>query len=263
MDLGLREKNAIVCGSSRGIGNGIARELAKEGVNLVINSRETDQLIKEKFYIEEKYKVKVIAVPGDISDMKTTEELYKQCINEYGKIDILVNNCGGPPPKSYREIDEDEWYKYFELLLMSSIRMTKLATPSMVEQKWGRIITIGSTIMREPTSKMVLSATLRAATATFMKSISSELAEYNITVNTISTGGVKTGRLISLFEESAKSEGIGLNESLERAANSIPIKRFAEVEEFVQGIIFLCSTKSSYITGECLSIDGGLLKSSY
>lgn len=263
MNLNIKNKVAIVCGSSKGIGFAIAKELAKEGVYVMINSR--NELEASKAVKELNSSCNSIAefTCGDIAEFATCEKIVNSTINKWGTIDILVNNTGGPSPKNFLDTSEEDWEKCFQNLLMSPIRLTKLVSPYMIKNNWGRIITIGSTLMKEPSGEMVLSATMRSAIVSYMKSISYVLAPYNITVNTISTGGVTTDRLTSLFEQIASNEGVDLNQKLSDAAASIPLKRFASPEEFAQGIIFLASNNSSYITGECLSIDGGLTKSAF
>lgn len=263
MDLKLKGKNAIVCASSKGIGYAVAKGLLKEGVNVIINSRNEEECEKAAKSLHSISDSKVLPVPGDLANPLTPEIIFKEATKKFGGIDILFNNCGGPPMKSILETENSDWGNAYNSILMSSVRLTKLVIPKMISKKWGRIITLGSSVMKEPSSQMVLSATFRAAVVSFMKSISSELAPHGVTVNTISTGGVITERLKNLVLESSKRQGISYAEALSSASKSIPVKRLASPEEFSQAIIFLSSELSSYITGECLSIDGGLTRAAF
>lgn len=263
MDLNIKNKVAIVCGSSKGIGFAIAQELVNEGVFVMLNSRSEIEAKNAVQELNASYNSMADYTCGDLAEYATCEKIVNSTLDKWGSIDILVNNTGGPPPKNFLNTSEADWEKCFQNVLMSPIRLTKLVSPYMIKNNWGRIITIGSTLMKEPSGEMVLSATMRSAIVSYMKSISYILAPYNITVNTISTGGVSTDRLTSLFNQIASNEGVDLNQKLSEAASSIPLKRFATPKEFVQGIIFLASTNASYITGECLAIDGGLTRSAF
>ena len=263
MDLKIKNKVALVCGSSKGIGFAIAKELVKEGAYVMLNSRNKFEANKAAKELNISYNSRAAFTCGDLSEYSTCKNVVNSTIQKWGTIDILINNTGGPPPKNFFDTSEEDWDKCFKNILMSSIRLSKLVTPYMIKNNWGRIITIGSTLMKEPSAEMVLSCTMRSAVVSYMKSISYVLAPHGITVNTISTGGVNTSRLTSLFTEIARNEDVDLNQKLSEAAASIPVKRFASPEEFAQGILFLASANSSYITGECLAIDGGLTKSAF
>ena len=263
MDLNLKSKVAIVCGSSKGIGFAIAKGLAREEAKVMLISRNEEEVCASAKELAQRYRSDVEYISGDLASLETCSKLVNYTISKWGKIDILINNTGGPPPNNFMNTTEEDWEKCYQSILMSSIRLTKLVSPSMIQNKWGRIITIGSTLMKEPSAEMVLSCTMRSAIVSYMKSISYVLAADGITVNTISTGGVTTDRLRSLFESAAHREGVDLTKKLSEAASSIPLKRFATPDEFSQAIVFLASEKSSYITGECLTIDGGLTKSAF
>jgi len=263
VDLKLKGKNAIVCASSRGIGYAVAKGLLKEGANVIINSRNKEECELAVKSLANLSEAQVFGIPGDLSNSLSPEIILEESTKKIGSIDILFNNCGGPPMKSLLETENTDWEDAYNSILMSSVRLTKLVIPGMISRKWGRIITLGSSIMKEPTPQMVLSATFRAAVVSFMKAISIETAQHGITVNTISTGGVITERLKKLVLESSKRQGISYEEALSSSSQSIPLKRLATPEEFAQAIIFLSSELSSYITGECLSIDGGLIKADF
>lgn len=263
MELGLKDRVAIVLGASKGIGRAIAQGLSAEGARVIIVARSADILAESAKQISAETGVEVLAVPGDVCAVGLAEELVGLALSKWGRLDILVNNAGGPPPKGFLDADEDDWSQALQMNLMSTIRMCRAAAPVMKEQKWGRIITIGSTLMKEPAPQMVLSSTARAGVTAFTKAIATELAPFGITANSIATGGVETDRLKSLFQMSADANGKSLEEALENAAASIPIGRFASPKEFSQMVVFLASEPGSYVTGECISIDGGLMKSAF
>jgi len=263
MKLGLDERVAIVVGASKGIGKAIAHGLSKEGCRVLIVARSADILEETAKLISADTGNEVLAVSGNVCDAKLAERLVDSALKKWGHLDILVNNAGGPPPKTFLEADDEDWSQAIQLNLMSTIRMCRAAAPVMKEQNWGRIITIGSTVMKEPSPQMVMSATARAGMTAFSKAISIELAPFGITVNTIATGGVQTDRLTSLFQTIADKGDQTLDEMLDNAAKSIPIGRFASPEEFAETMVFLASEAGRYVTGECIAVDGGLAKSAF
>ena len=270
MDLGLRGSTAVVCAGSKGIGLAFAHSLAQEGCNLILNSRNSNHLIKVCSEIEKTYRVRyVIPVAGDIQHFETPNQsfiethqlIFDKAFENFSSIDILFTNCGGPRPCQFDALSDDEWLDGFNSLLMPLVRLSRMFAPSMIQNGYGRIINLGSSLMIEPTPGMILSSTIRASALVYTKALSRSLAPYGITVNSVSTGGVLTERLTSLIAKSASDNQVSFETQLESTASSIPLQRFASPQEFVQGILFLASRQSSYITGTCLSVDGGLLHS--
>jgi len=263
MELGFKDRVAVVTGASKGIGHGIAHGLANEGVRTIIVARTKAPLAEAARQIESDTGIESLAVDGDVRDTALADNIVQIAMEKWGRVDILVNNAGGPPPMNFLEAGNQDWNDALELNLLGSIRMCRAVVPVMKAQKWGRIITIGSTVMKEPSPQMVMSATARAGVTAFMKAISIELAADGITANTIATGGVQTERLVSLFETIATKNDQSVDTLLENAAASIPMGRFASPAEFAQMIVFLASEAGGYITGECISVDGGLSKSAF
>lgn len=261
MNLGLKNKVAIITGGSKGIGKGIAMCLAKEGVNVALVARDEESLNQTAEEILFATNSKVLTFTGDLTKASLANTVCESVASEWGQIDILINNGGGPPPGSFLDHDDEVWQHALDLNLLSAIRFTRKVTSQMIERKWGRIINITSTLAKEPSSAMVLSATARAGVCAFAKSISHELAPHRVTINTLCPGGVRTQRLISLFETIAKQQDKDALEMLAYAEKSIPIGYFAEPEEFAQIVVFLSSEAGSYITGATIMIDGGLTKS--
>ncbi len=260
LNLNLKNKIVLVTGASKGMGFKIAEQFGYQGSRVILVARDKKNLIKayKKLYLK-KYLVNYIV--GDVSNFKACKKIFLFCKKKFGNIDILVNNAGGPPMGTISEKTEKEWNKSIQTNLMSVARLTKMVLTGMKKKRWGRIITITSTIAKEPTPEMILSATTRGGIAAFSKSICLEYAKYNITSNIIAPGGVLTERLKSLFLLKSKREKIKFNILLKSAQKSIPAKRFADPDEIAKAAIFLGSDQASYINGVILPVDGGLTRS--
>ena len=260
MNLELKNKVAIVTGASKGMGLAICEAMLEEGVKVMMVSR-NEKLLKE---LKEKYndqKSHIDFCAGDVSSPHLHKTVIERTMNKWGSIHILVNNAGGPPMGSFLEQNDSSWEGAFQTNLMSVIRFSKAVVPHMKKNKWGRIVSITSSLAVEPTPVMVLSSTIRAGVSSFTKAISTELAANNITVNVICPGGVLTERLKSLIEDRTIRENRSYEEILNESQASIPANRFASSKEIADTILFLTSEKGSYITGVSLAVDGGLLRS--
>lgn len=260
MDLFLKNKVAIITGSSKGMGLATAEALLDEGVKVMMVARNSELLsqLENKFL---KLKKDIIVFPGDVGDVSLAEKVVKKTVREWGRIDILINNASGPPMGGFLEFDDSDWLLAIQINLMSCIRFSREVSPHMKKNKWGRIISITSTLAKEPTSSMVMSSTLRAGVSAFTKSISSELAPFNISVNAVCPGGVITDRLIELLKVKSEKDNISYKKLLEQSQASIPAKRFALPNEIADVILFLVSERGGYINGVSLVVDGGLVKS--
>lgn len=255
-------KNAIVLAGSKGIGAALATALYAEGSNVICVSRNIKNLEKLKKSMPIKENVFLI-YKGDVSDCDLAKNIHNYAKEHIGNIDILFLNSGGPPPGNYMDVSDKHWETAIQNLLLGQIKMFREFVPEMEKKKYGRVLNLGSTVMQEPPETMILSSTVRAAMATYCKAASLSVAKNGVTVNTISTGGVKTERLLNLFKKPAEDLGMTLEEKLSETAASIPINRFAEPNEFIQLILFLASDASSYVTGQTIGIDGGLLKATF
>ena len=263
MDMGLTGRSAIVTGGSKGMGKAIALKLASEGVRICLVARNENDLEKatsELFAITD---MEILAISGDVSDPALAGKVCDAVASKWGQTDILINNAGGPPMGSFLDHDNEDWMAALQLNLLSTVRFTKAVSPAMKNQHWGRIVNITSSLAKEPSSPMVLSATARAGVSAFCKSISHELAEFNVTINTILPGGVQTDRLMSLMSIRAETDNIPLDELVQQRAANIPIKRFAKPEEIADVVTFLASDRGGYITGASIPVDGGLTKSTF
>lgn len=251
MDLGLKNKVAFIAASSDGLGKAVAMELAKEGATIIINGRNKEKLENTRNEIEQMCNAKVIAISGDLANEKERDVVIKTVFNNYDTIDILVTNTGGPPSGKFEDLSMDDWDNTYKLLLSSAVSLVKAVVSGMKQQQWGRIIAITSQAVKQPVDNLILSNSVRASVAGLMKTLASELGEYNITVNNVMPGYTKTNRLLSLIEN---------NPSFQSAIDEIPLKRFGNPEEFAAAVTFLASERASYITGTSLAVDGGWIK---
>lgn len=256
----LKGKTALITGASKGIGFGIAKSLANEGANLLLIARTKKDLLKcsEKILLDNDVRVEILV--GDVKNKNLPEKAYSIIKKKFNNCDILVNNAGGPEVGSFLNHPEKTWLEAYFQNFYSTVNFTKKFAPDMKKKNWGRIINITSSLAKEPTPQMVLSASMRAGVSAFSKSISTELAPYGITVNTVCPGGVLTERLEKLVKISAKKEKIDFEKMLKKNVESIPIGRFASIEEFADVVTFLISERGKYLTGLSLMADGGLTK---
>ncbi|MGH2346532.1 MAG: SDR family oxidoreductase [Chloroflexota bacterium] len=251
MDLGIRGKTAVVCGAGKGIGRAAALALAREGARLTICSRDAERLEATAAELRAQTGAEVLAVPTNLSSASDIDRLVEQTLARYEGIDILVNNTGGPPAGKFEQHDDAAWRTAFEGLLLSVVRLTRLAVPYMRQKHWGRIITVTSTSVKQPIAGLVLSNSLRAAVTGLSKTLATELAPDGITVNTVAPGRILTDRLTSLH---------GGDEAATRAnaAVGVPMARVGEPLDMGNAITYLCGEQAGYITGVTLQVDGGL-----
>ncbi len=260
MNLGLKGKVAIVTASSKGIGQAIAECLISEGAKVIICSRSKDDLIKTAAEIKSKYGIEPVWSVCDLNKTKDIETTVEAARLEFGKIDILVNNCGGPTAGLFSEISEEQWQNAFEQVLMSAVRFSRLVLPDMLSKEWGRIINITSISVKQPIENLMLSNSLRTGLVGFAKSLSNEVAKYNITVNNIAPGFTLTHRLYELAVHKAKQVGKSHEEIISEMAKEVPMNRLGLPEEIASTVVFLASKKASYITGNTIHVDGGYVK---
>ena len=257
-------KIVLVTASSRGIGFGIAKAFHGAGAKVVINSRNISNLKKAEKTLSSIDSSRVYAVSGDISQYDFLQSLVLKVENHFNdKIDILVNNSGGPPAGEAMGFSDDDWKGAIDNNLLSTIRLTSLVTIGMKHKGWGRVVNLTSLLAKEPAVGMVLSNVTRAGVAAYSKTISKELGRFGITVNTILTGGCLTERFYSLAEKQIEQTKETLEEAIERMQKNVPVQHISTPEEFAQAILFLSSDSASYITGTSIPIDGGNSNSTY
>ena len=260
MNDGLQGKNALIIASSQGLGKAIARKLAEQGVNVMISSREQEKLKAVKKELESTSIGRIEYKACNIKDKNEIQDLVAATISEFGSIDLLVNNAGGPPAGTFEEMTDEDWQHAFELNLLSYIRITREVLPHM-KKNGGKIVNIASSSVKEPIPGLILSNTFRTGIVGLTKTLAREFAPYNILINTVAPGRFATDRLVYLDEKAAKKQGMTKIEVEETMKQAIPLGRYGEPEEFANYVSFLLSDTNSYMTGQTLLIDGGMLKS--
>jgi 3-oxoacyl-[acyl-carrier protein] reductase len=260
MDLGLKGRVAVVLAASSGIGRGIATVLAQEGCNLAICARDKSRLDWVAEEIRSATGVQVFAETADVADAGSLDSFFDQVFGVYGKVDILVNNSGGPLPGKSLDLIDDQFQSAFELVLMSKIRASRRVVPSMVKHRWGRIINIESTSVKSALENMALSNVFRSAATAFAKTLSMEYAREGIRVHTLLSGPFLTNRVEELGTVASKQKGISFEQWKREAEIGTPLGRFGDPLEYGALVAFLASDKADYMTGTCIAIDGGALK---
>jgi 3-oxoacyl-[acyl-carrier protein] reductase len=260
MDLELKGRVAVVLAASSGIGRGIAMVLAQEGCSLAICARDKSRLDLVAEEIRTATGEQVFAAAADVADVVSLDGFFDQVFGTYGKVDILVNNSGGPPPGSSLDLTDDQYKSAFELVLMSKIRASRRVVPAMVERHWGRIINIESTSVKSALENMVLSNVFRSAATAFAKTLSMECARDGIRVHTLLSGPFLTNRVEELGIVASKQKGISFEQWKRETEIGTPLGRFGDPLEYGALVAFLASDKADYMTGTCIVVDGGVLK---
>lgn len=259
MDLGLSGKIGLVTASSRGIGRAIAEGLATEGCQVIICSRNQKSLSKAARQIEAKTQQPVTPIQADLCKKESIHQLVERITERFEKIDILVNNVGGPPFNRHYELTDKDWQESFELTFLSQVMISEALLPMMKKNGWGRIIFVTSVAVKQP--GILIANAQRASVAVYAKTLSNELGEYNILVNTICPSFAVTDKYYEVADEVANRRGTSREEILEEWMKSVPLKRPAAPAEVANLAVFLASEKASYITGTCIQVDGGFVKS--
>jgi len=260
MEISLHGKTAIVVASSQGLGKAIAKQFVELGANVMISGRKEAKLTKVKEELEKLNKGKVEFCKTDISRKEDIDDLIEKTISSFGRIDILVNNSGGPPAGTFEEFTDEIWQEAFELNLLSYIRLIRGCLPYL-KKRGGKIINIASSSVKEPIPGLILSNTFRTGVVGLSKTLSKELAPYHILVNTLCPGKIETERIKQLNEINASRLGITYEEYSILSQEEIPLGRFGRPEEFAKVAAFLVSDINSYMTGQTFFVDGGLIKS--
>lgn len=262
MNLGLVDKVALVCGSSRGLGRAIVEALAAEGAHVALCARDEVSLDAAVVALEESG-ARTFSVAADLAVAGEPRRVVEACVAEFGRLDILVTNSGGPPPGSLASFSRDEWRHATALLLDSVVEATTAALPGMRDRGWGRILCVTSIAAKRPVDNLLLSSTLRPAVAGFAHSLAREVARDGVTVNTILPGYTRTQRVEELDRAEAREEGVSAAVVRARIEDEIPMGRLGEPEEFAALAAFLVSERAGYITGAAFAVDGGWLRSTF
>ena len=250
MDLGLEGTAAVVGGASSGMGLAIARALAGEGAGVTMLARDPERLANAAAGIEG-----ALTVAGDVRDLSALEQAVERTLAERGRLDIIVNNAGGPPPGTFESTAPEAWADAFELSLNSAVRLTRLALPHLRAGGRGRIVNITSWSVREPIPNLMLSNAIRPGVVGWAKTLAHELGPDGITVNTIAPGKIDTPRVRELWQHWPDPE-----EAQARDVAAIPVRRIGTPDEIGAVVAFLCSVQAGYISGVVLPVDGGALR---
>ena len=253
MDLGIKNKVALVLASSKGLGKAVALELAKEGAKVIICGTDAEALANTKAEIEAIAPNYVAAFVSDITDEKQRKILVTESVKAFGPIEILVTNAGGPASGPFEQFNLEDWKAIYNSLFLSAVDIIQQVLPSMKANGFGRILTITSITLKQPADNLISSNAVRTSLLGLVKSLSNEVAAFGITVNNLMPGYTSTNRLQELIEKNPK-----VNEVKE----TIPMKRFGKPSEFAAAAAFLVSERASYITGQSLAVDGGWIKGS-
>lgn len=263
MELGLRGKVALVAAASRGLGRAIAEALAAEGVHLVVCARNEAAIESAAREIARAHGVDVVPVRADVSRADEIARLVTTGRDRLGHIDILVTNAGGPPAGPFEAHDAAAWEAAFRLTLQSAVELARQVVPEMKTRRWGRIINVTSIAVKQPVDLLILSNSLRAAVTGFARTLATELAPFNITVNNMLPGFTRTERMVELADATSRKEGIAPAQALARWESQIPMGRLGEPAEFAALAAFLASECASYITAQSIAVDGGWIRALY
>jgi len=264
MDLGLDNKVVLVLASSKGLGLACAKGFYQEGANVVICSRSMQNLQNAKEEIQKTHisNKRILAVEADLNDEVQIRNLVDNTVKEFGTIDVLIHNAGGPPSAPLKKITEENWQDSINLNLLSFVRICRVVTPIMEKQQFGRIIAITSVSVKQPLDNLVLSNTTRLGVVGFAKTLASEYAKDNILVNVVCPGPTLTNRMKELIKTQMNETGKSEKDVMNFWLNSIPLGRFGQPEDLANLVVFLASERASYITGTVIQVDGGFVKSS-
>jgi 3-oxoacyl-[acyl-carrier protein] reductase len=265
MDLGLHGKVALVAASSKGLGRATATQLAREGATVMLCSRDAGAVAAavehvRQAAVEAENGGAASGMVADVTRPADITQLVETTLAQHGRIDILINNAGGPPAGSFETFDDEAYIEALNLNLLSTLRLSRAVVPGMIAQGGGSIVNITSLSVKQPLDGLILSNTARAGVIGLAKTMANELGKYNIRVNNVGPGPTRTDRILNLARQRAAALGISEEEALNRDWTGIPLGRLGEPEEFANVVTFLASPAASYVTGVTMQVDGGMYK---
>ncbi|GAB2680739.1 SDR family oxidoreductase [Thalassiella azotivora] len=261
MDLQLNGRTVLVCASTGGLGEAVARAVAAEGANVVVSGRRGERAREIAAELEAAGAAKAVGVEVDLTADGGADALHAAAVEAFGGVDVLVLNGPGPKPGTADTVDAEAAEAAVRTLVSPHVRLVQLALPRMREQKWGRVLAVGSSGVQSPIPSLALSNLGRAALAGYLKTLASEVAADGVTVNMLLPGRIATDRVASLDEAQGKREGTTAEEAAAKSKATIPAGRYGDPAEFGAAAAFLVSGPASYVTGVALRCDGGMVRS--
>jgi 3-oxoacyl-[acyl-carrier protein] reductase len=260
MDLGLKDKVALVTGASRGLGFATALTLAREGCRVAVNSRSVESATTAAEKIASETGTQAIGLAGDVSEVDVAKKLVDETVDAFGGLDLLVTNAGGPPAGAFETFDEEAWQKAIDLSFTSHVRLIRAALPHLRKSQISSVLTVTSYTVKQPLPNLVLSNSIRNATIGLTKSLALELGGDGIRFNSILPAWTETERVTDLMAFRAKNNNSTVEEEIRKQAEESPLGRIGQPQEFANVAVFLLSSAASYVTGVMLPVDGGFYK---
>ncbi len=246
--------------ASRGMGRAIAEALAAEGCKLAICSRDGEAIAATAAAIRAEHAAEVFHKAVDVSDIEALQAFVAEARDAVGPFSIAVANAGGPPGGRFEDFSADDWSAAFRLNFLSTWALIQSVLPDMRAQRWGRVVSLTSTSVRQPIEGLILSNGVRASVVGMLKTLAAEYGPENVLFNNAGPGLIATDRLLSIAQRRGDQAGVGRDAVIEQLASQTALRRVGRPEEFAAAVTFLCSEKASYVTGSSLMIDGGLVK---
>ncbi|MGO4881596.1 MAG: SDR family oxidoreductase [Bryobacteraceae bacterium] len=263
MDLGIKNRVALVAASSRGLGLAIARGLAREGAKLALCARTAGALEAAAEEIRRETGSEVFTRAVDVTVYDQVRDFVAAVVEQFARLDICVANAGGPPGKSFAETTIEDWRAAADLNLMSTVYFAKETLPVMQRQRWGRFIAITSVAVKQPVDGLVLSNSVRSGVSGLIKTLANEYGGDGVLVNNVCPGYTATARLEELSRRLAARDGVDPQEIQQRWARETALGRLGRPDELADLVVFLASERAAYITGAAIAVDGGLVKGLY
>lgn len=259
MDLGIGGRVAMVAAGSKGLGKAAAASLAREGCLVSICGRDPKTLAQARTDLGGS----ALAFPCDVARPADLEAWHRATLEAFGKVDILVTNTGGPRAATFLDLTDAHWEDGMQGTLLNVVRLSRMVLPGMRERRWGRIVHITSLVAKQPLPLLTISSALRSGLSALTKTMATEFAADNVLVNALLPGHILTDRQAHLAQIAADRDGITVEAALARTGATIPMARMGRPEEVGDVIAFLCSERSSYLTGTSIQVDGGIIQGTF